>query len=387
MKKSNFVLFLSIALSLLGCNDENSPSTRSSSSSKEEKGDIGYRYLRSDLLAFRDYSNMEILDRAFSFEESFKNAYVSKGIFGDEEPHFLSIASKKSKISIAPEEVKTDLEGMKESSFRNLKFKNSVQNADISMENVDSSFLFEGTECSLDSYLKDGVFYANPNEDAYRFLKWGMKYILPKYGYDTSSYELPRNGLKKTFSKEAIEDIDRSGLLPASKSLSMVLPSFLNALLESEASLSQSYEIFAGKPLYYFDAVLDDLVKPVRKMVDDILSFSFEGEEWASIVKALEEKVSPFLETVSSSSLSLRIVYDKKALQRTSLECRLSFDQKKMESYILSLPEVEVGETTIPLSLTLKAKPSLYFDGTTAIAFPDFSRYEEFEMPPKNNIL
>lgn len=376
-------MFLPIALSLLGCSNENSSSTNSSPSSKEEKGDIGYRYLRSDLLAFRDYSKMEIFDRAFSFEESFKNAYVSKGIFGDEEPHFLSVASKESKISISPKEVKTHFEGMKESSFRKLKFENSVQNADISMENVDSSFLFEGTECSLDSYLKDGIFYANPNEDAYRFLKWGMKYILPKYGYDTSSYELPRNGLKKTISEQTIDSVDRSGLLPVSSALSLVLPSFFNAILESEASLSQSYEIFAGKPLYYFDAVLDDLVTPIQRMVDDILAFSFDGEEWASMVKTLEEKVSPFLKTISSSSLTLRIVYDKKALQRTSLECRLSFDQKKMESYILSLPEIEAGDTPIPLSLTVKAKPSFVFDGKTAIAFPDFSGYEEFEMPPK----
>lgn len=383
MKKSNLALFLPIALSLLSCSDENDSSTNPSSSSKEEKADIGYRYLRSDLLAFRDYSKMEIADRAFSFEESFKNAYISKGIFGDEDPHFLSIASKESKISISPEKIETYLEGMKESSFRNIKFKNSVQNANISMENVDSSFLFEGTECSLDSYLTDGVFYANPNEDAYRFLKWGIKYILPKYGYDTSSYELPRNGLKKTISEEAVDSVDRSGLLPLSNAFSLILPSFLNAILESEASLSQSYEIFAGKPLYYFDAVLDDLVSPIQKMVDDILSFPFEGERWSSIATLLEERVSPFLKTISSSSLTFRIVYDKQVLQRTSLECRLSFDQKKMESYILSFPDVEAGDTTIPLSLTVKAKPSFTFDGTNAIAFPDFSKYEEFEMPPK----
>ena len=383
MKKSNLALFLPIALSLLGCSDENGSSTNLSSSSKEEKGDIGYRYLRSDLLAFRDYSKMEIADRAFSFEESFKNAYISKGVFGDEDPHFLSIASKNSKISISPEQIETHFEGMKEPSLENLKFKNSVQNADISMENVDSSFLFEGTECSLDSYFTDGVFYANPNEDAYRFLKWGMKYILPKYGYDTSSYELPRNGLKKTLSQETIDNVNQSGLLPLSNAFSLILPSFLNAILESDATLSPSYEIFAGKPLYYFDAVLDDLVSPIQAVIDDILSFPFEGEEWGSMAAFLEEKASPFLKTISSSSLSLRIVYDKKALQRTSLECRLSFDQKKMESYILSLPNVEAGDTSIPLTLTVKAKPSFAFDGTNFISFPDFSKYEEFEMPPK----
>lgn len=385
MKKLLTLNLIVLPFVLVGCGGED-VSSESSSSSSSAKGsilteDTNHRYLRSDLIAFSDYDVISLRSENPNYSFKYKEGVISRGLFGNEDPHFISLSSKTSSLSIDPKSVDTTLTGLKEKDIRNLKFENHVQKAVISAEGVDASVLFKGKECSFDSYLNDGTLYFKPNKDAYSFVKWGMKLMLPKYGYDTSNYEFPQNGAKVSLSEEDISSINQSGFLPLSNELSLSLPMFLNILLQSEGTQKSTYELYGGKPRYTYDVKLMNLSKVFLDYLEELPNIDIE--EMADYTKAIEEDLKPFLKTISSSDLDLRVTYNQTSIETFRIEGDVSFDEERMKEFILSREDVEAGDASVPLSFSIKESISFDFDQTKTITFPDFSQYEDFEMPPK----
>lgn len=387
MKKTNVSRYLLLASALLAsCASSEADSSESSSSSAELKGDEGYRYLRADLIAFKDYDVIGTSSSDPSYDFGYKDATITRGLLGKDDPSFAWVSSSISKISINPESVSSLFSSLQSDSFRSLKIENHVQKAIISTENVGiSALIFDGKECQFDNYLSNGVIYSKPNENARNFINWGMKLILPKYGYDISSYDFPKNGVKKTLSDDTIASIDRSGLLPVSESLSVLLPSLLEKILSSDAAITASYEQYAGKMRYTFDAKMTDLAADLKDMASSLkeVSSAFKSEEKERVLSFLDDDLLPVLETIKQSDLALRLRYDQEKLLSSYVDFELRFDEEKMKEYILSREDVEAGSTSIPLSTRIKQNTSFDFDSGQQTNFPDFSSYQEFEMPPK----
>jgi len=387
MKKRTVSRYLLLASALLAsCGSSDVDSSESSSSSEELKGDTGYRYLRADLIAFKDYDVFSTLSKEPNYSFGYKDATITRGLFGKDDPSFARVSSETTKISINPESVSSVFSSLKSDSFRSLKIENHVQKAIISTENAGiSALIFDGKECQFDNYLADGVLYCKPNDNARNFINWGMKLILPKYGYDVSSYNFPSEGVKKTFSDDSVSSIDRSGLLPASESLSVLLPSLLERVLSSDAIITASYEQYAGKMRYTFDAKMKDIASDLKEMADSLKEMSslIKTEEKEKIQSFIDEDLLPMLETIKQSDLALRLRYDQEKILSAYVDFEVQFDEERMKEYILSRKDVEVGSTSIPLSMSIKQNTSFDFDETQAVTFPDFSSYQEFEMPPK----
>ncbi len=387
MKKRNVSRYLLLASALLAsCASSDVDSSESSSSSEELKGDIGYRYLRADLIAFKDYDVFSTLSKHPNYSFGYKDATITRGLFGKDDPSFAWVNSDIAKISIDPESVSSVFSSLKSDSFKSLKIENHVQNAIISTENAGiSALVFSGKECQFDNYLADGVLYCKPNDNARNFINWGMKLTLPKYGYDVSSYNFPDEGVKKTLSDESVSSIDHSGFLPVSESLSVLLPSLLERLLSSDAVITASYEQYAGKMRYAFDAKMKDIASDLKQMADSLKGMSslIKTEEREKIQSFIDEDLLPMLETIKQSDLALRLRYNQEKILSAYVDFELQFDEDKMKEYILSREDVEVGSTSIPLSMRIKQDTSFDFDETQTVTFPDFSSYQEFEMPPK----
>ena len=385
MKKLLTLNLLVLPFILVGCGGEDVSSESSSSSSPSKSSilteDTNYRYLRSDLIAFSDYDVISLRSENPNYSCKYKEGVISRGLFGNEDPHFISLSSKTSSLSIDPQSVATTLTGLKQKNIQNLKFENHVQKAVISTEGVDASILFKGKECSFDSYLDNGIFYFKPNKDAYSFIKWGMKLVLPKYGYDTSNYEFPQNGAKVSLSGEDISSINQSGLLPLSNELSLSLPMFLNVLLQSDGTHNSTHELYGGKPRYTYNVKLTNLSKIFLDYLEEIPNIDIE--ETAEYTKVIEEDLKPFLKTISSSDLDLRVTYNQTSIETFRIEGDVSFDEEKMKDFILSREDIETGDASVPLSFSIKESISFNFDQGQTITFPDFSEYQDFKMPPK----
>lgn len=385
MKKILVLNLFCLPFLLVGCGEDDisSPSASTSSISQSSilQEDTNYRYLRSDLIAFSDYDALSIESENPCYSFNYKEGLISRGLLGNEEPHFISVSSKESKLTITPQFVTTKITGLKKEKIEELKFENHVQKASISAEGVDASLLFKGKECSFDSYLENGTFYFKPNKDAYSFIKWGMKLMLPKYGYDVSDYEFPQNGAKVSLTSLEASSLNQSGFLPLSNELSLSLPLFLNALLRSSFEQESSYELYGGAPRYTYSVKLTDLSSFLLDYLDE-LPLRDVGLD-PSYSQMVEDDLKPFLHTISSSDVSLRVRYNQEYLETLKVEGSVTFEESKMKSFILSRKDVEAGDASIPLSFSIKQTLSFDFDQGQTISFPDFSDYQDFVMPPK----
>lgn len=387
MKKLLTIHLFCLPFLLVACGGTEALSSESSSSSSAKSSilteDVNHRYLRSDLIAFSDYDVLSFESENPKYAFRYKEGFISRGLLGNEEPHFINVSSKESKLTIEPESIVTKVSGLKKNKIQDLKFENHVQKADISAEGIDTSLLFKGKECSVDSYFDNGTLYFKPNKDAYSFIKWGMKLMLPKYGYDTSNYEFPENGAKVALSEEEISSLNTSGLLPLSNELSLSLPTFLNTLLRSDFEQESNYELYGGVPRYTYTVKLTDLSKLVLDYLNEIPEIDIGTDNEYS--KTIDEELKPFLNTISSSNVNLRVRYNQERLETFKIEGNVSFDETKMKSFILSRKEVKTGDASIPLYLSINETISFNFDQSQTISFPDFSTYEDFKMPPKKD--
>lgn len=387
MKKLLTLNLFCLPFLLVACGGTEALSSESSSSSSAKSSilteDVNHRYLRSDLIAFSDYDVLSFESENPKYAFRYKEGFISRGLLGNEEPHFINVSSKESKLTVEPESITTKVNGLKKDKIQDLKFENHVQKAAISAEGIDTSLLFKGKECSVDSYFDNGTFYFKPNKDAYSFIKWGMKLMLPKYGYDTSNYEFPENGAKVALSEEKISSFNTSGLLPLSNELSLSLPTFLNILLRSDFEQESNYELYGGAPRYTYTVKLTDLSKLVLDYLNEIPEIDIGTDNEYS--KMIDEELKPFLNTISSSNINLRLRYNQERLETFKIEGNVSFDETKMKSFILSREEVEAGDASIPLYASINETMSFNFDQSQTISFPDFSAYEDFKMPPKKD--
>ena len=390
--KNKKIIWVAVASSLLlmGCDEgENASLTSSDTSSDAISADVNYRYLRADLISLRDYDAIGMTSVKPTYEFSYKDATISTGIFGDKDPYFAYVASEESSLEVVPASEVTYFSSLKSDSFKDLKAENHIKKATVTAKNVPASSLtLDGKEFEVDSYLKDGVFYAKPNDTGYKFIKYGIALGMFKYGNGTSDVEFPKNGAKITLSDDKIKEIDGSGLLPVSDTLSTLFPALLSNILNSDIETKGTYEKYAGKPRYTFAVTIDDVAGTLLEDIDLLDSFfdeiaEKEGEDGQKIVDSLKENVKPLLSAVDDSQIDVSVVYDQDKISSFSYDMNISFDESKMKDYLLSMDNVEEGSSAIPLSIAAKKEIALDFSQTHDISFPDFSSYEELDFSNK----
>lgn len=387
--KNKKIIWIAIASCLLlsGCDDGEKTSDVSSDSSKDSVlADVNYRYLRADLISLRDYDTIGMTSAKPTYGFSYKDATISTGLFGDKDPYFIDVATKASSLKIVPESEVSYFSSLKSDSFKELKAENHVQKAAVTAENVPASSLaLDGKEFEIDSYLKDGVFYMKPNDAGYRLIKYGIALGMFKHGNGSSPKAFPKNGAKITLSDGEIKEIDDSGLLPVSDTLSTFFPALLSNIVNSEIEIDSTYEKYAGKPRYTFAVTIEDIAGTLLEDIDLLDSFFGEiaekgGADEQKIVDSLKGNVKPFLNTIDDSQIDVSVVYDQTKISSFSYDVNISFNESKMKDYILSMDDVEEGSVAIPLSIGVKKDVAMDFSENHDISFPDFSSYEEIDF-------